>query len=265
MNLMVIQGLLKQTQIQLDMVSGGEEALELCANKKYDLIFMDHMMPGMDGVETMKALRKEKKGLNYATPVVVLTANAVAGCKDLYLKEGFVDYISKPVDVMKLDRVLRTYLEPSLILEGVVEPETTSGGQEKTEVACAPEEEVMLEVTAEEKKEDSLLHIDRAIGLQYCLDDELYRQVLESYLEQGQEYKEQLMSYYEAKAWHDYAVVAHAIKSSSLSIGAVTLSDLAKEQEFLGKDENEEEIAKTYDAFYEEFCETLVEIEGMLM
>jgi len=265
MNLMVIQGLLKQTQIQLDMVSGGEEALELCANKKYDLIFMDHMMPGMDGVETMKALRKEKKGLNYATPVVVLTANAVAGCKDLYLKEGFVDYISKPVDVMKLDRVLRTYLEPSLILEGVVEPETTSGGQEKTEVACAPEEEVMLEVTAEEKKEDSLLHIDRAIGLQYCLDDELYRQVLESYLEQGQEYKEQLLSYYEAKKWHDYAVVAHAIKSSSLSIGAVTLSDLAKEQEFLGKDGNEEEIAKTYDAFYEEFCETLVEIEGMLM
>ncbi len=259
MNLMVIQGLLKQTQMQIDTASGGEEALELCASKRYDLIFMDHMMPGMDGVETMKALHKEKKEINYTTPVVVLTANAVAGCKDLYLKEGFVDYISKPVDVMKLDRILRTYLEPSLILEGV-ETETDKKEVLKPEVVSAPKTEVMEEMPAEEK----LHHIDRAIGLQYCLDDELYRQVLESYLDQGQEYKEQLPSYYKTKAWHDYAVVAHAIKSSSLSIGAVTLSDLAKEQEFLGKDENEEEIIKTYDAFYEEFCETLVEIEGML-
>jgi len=263
MNLMVIQGLLKQTKMQIDTVSGGQEALELCKDKKYDLIFMDHMMPGMDGVETMQALRKDKKGINYATPVVVLTANAVAGCKDLYLKEGFVDYISKPVDVMKLDRVLRTYLEPSLIFEG----SETEGENEqvlKTENVSVPVAEKIIEEAKEEKKEDSLLHIDRAIGLQYCMDDELYRQVLESYLEQGQEYKEQLPSYYKTKAWHDYAVIAHAIKSSSLSIGAVTLSDLAKEQEFLGKDENEEEIIKTYDAFYEEFCETLIEIEGML-
>lgn len=259
MNLMVIQGLLKQTQMQIDTASGGEEALELCASKRYDLIFMDHMMPGMDGVETMKALHKEKKGINYTTPVVVLTANAVAGCKDLYLKEGFVDYISKPVDVMKLDRILRTYLEPSLIIEGVETEKDKMEGL-NPEVISAPKTEVMEKMLAEEK----LHHIDRAIGLQYCLDDDLYRQVLESYLEQGQEYKEQLPSYYETKAWHDYAVVSHAIKSSSLSIGAVTLSDLAKEQEFLGKDENEEEITKTYDAFYKEFCETLVEIEGML-
>lgn len=259
MNLMVIQGLLKQTQMQIDTASGGEEALELCASKRYDLIFMDHMMPGMDGVETMKALHKEKKGINYTTPVVVLTANAVAGCKDLYLKEGFVDYISKPVDVMKLDRILRTYLEPSLILEGVETEKDKMEGL-NPEVISAPKTEVMEKMPAEEK----LHHIDRAIGLQYCLDDDLYRQVLESYLDQGQEYKEQLPSYYKAKAWHDYAVVAHAIKSSSLSIGAVTLSDLAKEQEFLGKDENEEEIINTYDTFYKEFCETLVEIEGML-
>jgi len=109
-----------------------------------------------------------------------------------------------------------------------------------------------------------LTHIDRTIGLQYCLDDELYHQVLESYLEQGQDYKAQLPSYYNEKNWKDYAVVSHAIKSSSLSIGAVTLSDLAKEQEFLGKDANAEEISRTYDAFYQEFCDTLVEIEGML-
>jgi len=271
MNLMVIRGLLKQTQMQIETASGGEEALEKCSHKKYDLIFMDHMMPGMDGVETMKILHKDKKGLNYATPVVVLTANAIAGCKDLYLKEGFVDYISKPVDVMKLDRVLRTYLKASLILD--------TDAMQYEEIVTVPEHSVLdadmkvvlngqqEEVCNEEKGSatgSGLLHIDRAIGLQYCLDDELYRQVLESYLEQGQDYKAQLPLYFEAKNWKEYAIVAHAVKSSSLSIGAVTLSDLAKEQEFLGKAENAQEIENTYEAFYQEFCETLVEIEGML-
>ena len=266
MNLMVIRGLLKQTQMQLDTVSSGEEALEKCRHKKYDLIFMDHMMPGLDGVETMKALHREKNGLNYATPVVVLTANAVAGCKDLYLKEGFVDYISKPVDVMKLDRVLRTYLKTSLILEVTAGQETENvGGLERMSREEAVEQkEVTGQAEEVQKEKEGLLHIDRAIGLQYCLDDELYRQVLESYLEQGQDYKVQLPAYYEATNWKDYAVVSHAIKSSSLSIGAVTLSDLAKEQEFLGKEENEEEITRTYEAFYTEFCETLAEIESML-
>lgn len=266
MNLMVIRGLLKQTQIQLDTVSGGEEALEKCRHKQYDLIFMDHMMPGLDGVETMKVLHREKNGLNYATPVVVLTANAVAGCKDLYLKEGFVDYISKPVDVMKLDRVLRTYLKTSLILEVTAgqETETVGGLERMSREAATEQKEVPGQAEEVQIEKEGLLHIDRAIGLQYCLDDELYRQVLESYLEQGQDYKVQLPAYYEAKNWKDYAVVSHAIKSSSLSIGAVTLSDLAKEQEFLGKEENEKEITRTYEAFYTEFCETLAEIESML-
>lgn len=257
MNLMVFQGLLKQTMMRIDTASGGEEALELCNREKYDMIFMDHMMPGLDGVETLKLLHKEKHGINYETPVVVLTANAIVGCKDLYLKEGFADYISKPVDVMKLDRILRTYLKPSLISEGIEaegNPIAEQGGEE-------PENQEQS--TVQEPKE-KLCHIDRVIGLQYCLDDELYRQVLESYLAQGQEYKVQLPSYYAEKSWKEYAIIAHAIKSSSLSIGAVTLSDLAKEQEFFGKDENEDEILETYDSFYQEFCETLVEVEGML-
>lgn len=246
MNLMVIRGLLKQTRMQIDTASDGEEALQLCDRKKYDLILMDHMMPVMDGVETMKVLRKNRSGLNYDTPVLVLTANAIAGSRELYLKEGFADYITKPIDVMKLNRVLRTYLDASLITEWT---ETDDDGADTKE---------------EEAKKEDLVHIDREIGLQYCLDDELYHQVLESYLEQGQEYKLQLPAYYESKAWHEYAVTAHAIKSSSLSIGAVVLSDLAKEQEFLGKDKNEQEIQETYDVFYREFCETLTEIEGML-
>ena len=252
LNLKVAGGLLEPLKMELDFAKSGMEAIEKTKNTQYDLIFMDHMMPGMDGVETMKLLHKDKSGLNHATPVVVLTANAIAGCKDLYLKEGFVDYISKPVDVMKLDRILRTYLKSSLILDAVL----TQDKEETTESVCldldvkakaqvsqiGQAEEVQGVEQNSMNAEQSTVHIDRAIGLQYCLDDELYHQVLESYLEQGQDYKAQLPVYYETKQWKEYAIVAHAIKSSSLSIGAVTLSDLAKEQEFLGKDENEEEI-----------------------
>ena len=275
MNLMVIRGLLKQSQMQVETASGAEEALEKCRQKKYDLIFMDHMMPGMDGVEAMKALHNDKHNPNHVTPVVVLTANAVAGCKDLYLKEGFVDYISKPVDVMKLDRVLRTYLSASLIQDTTAEEKKPENAAEAdglspakhaadSQIPTGQNEGKRGGAIGPQAAEQGLVHIDRAIGLQYCLDDELYAQVLESYLEQGQDYKQQLPLYYKEKNWKEYAIVAHAVKSSSLSIGAVTLSDLAKEQEFLGKDGNAEEISRTYEGFYQEFCETLIEIEGML-
>ena len=258
MNQMVFRGLLKDAKMQIDTASGGKEALLLCNQTKYDLIFMDHMMPGMDGFETLKALRRDKKGMNLNTPVIVLTANAVAGCKDLYLKEGFADYIAKPVDVMKLDRMLRTYLPSELIRE---EADELRDEADEEPVEKPQEESVVEENMVTEK---TLIHINRTIGLQYCLDEDLYRQVLESYLEQGKEYKETLPDYYNTKKWRDYAIVAHAIKSSSLSIGAVELSELAKEQEFLGKDEKASEIEKTYAAFYQEFCETLDEITGML-
>ena len=144
----------------------------------------------------------------------------------------FVDYISKPVDVMKLDRMLRTYLPSELIREEADElrDEADEEPVEKPQEEAVVEENMVTEKT--------LIHINRTIGLQYCLDEDLYRQVLESYLEQGKEDKETLPDYYNTKKWRDYAIVAHAIKSSSLSIGAVGLSELAKTLEFAGKDEN---------------------------
>ncbi len=110
-NLKVVKGLLKQTLINVDTADSGFIALEMLRNKKYDLILMDHMMPDMDGVETLHRLRKETDNPNIDTPVFVLTANAMRGACEEYMAQGFADYISKPVIPGELIAKIRTILE----------------------------------------------------------------------------------------------------------------------------------------------------------
>ncbi len=110
MNLKVIQALLKRSQVQLDMAGGGNECLEMTQKKKYDLILMDHMMPEPDGVQTLKLMRADKKNANHTTNVVVLTANAVGDVETAYRKKGFSDYLAKPIDTQKLEKILIKYL-----------------------------------------------------------------------------------------------------------------------------------------------------------
>ncbi len=111
MNLMVIKGLLKRSEIKLDFANGGMECLAMCREKKYDLILMDHMMPEPDGVQTLHMLREEDSNINKDTTVIVLTANAIAGVEEEYLNEGFADYISKPIEVEKLESTLAKHLQ----------------------------------------------------------------------------------------------------------------------------------------------------------
>ena len=110
MNLVVVKGLLKRSQIKLDFAGGGMECLKMCKDKKYDLILMDHMMPEPDGVQTLHMLRADGESANQDTTVIVLTANAIAGAEEDYIKEGFADYLSKPVEVVKLEQTLAKHL-----------------------------------------------------------------------------------------------------------------------------------------------------------
>jgi len=110
MNLLVLKGLLKRSQVQLDTASGGNECLQLAKDKKYDLILMDHMMPDPDGIATLHMLHADTTNINRDTPVIVLTANALEGMRDQYLAEGFSDYLSKPLEVQKLESLLEQYL-----------------------------------------------------------------------------------------------------------------------------------------------------------
>ncbi len=109
MNLIVMRGLLKLNGIVPELVSSGAEALAKLENEKYDIIMLDHMMPEMDGIETLKAA-KEKGLVPEDCITVALTANAVVGAREEYLREGFDDYLSKPVEVKSLVRILEKYL-----------------------------------------------------------------------------------------------------------------------------------------------------------
>lgn len=110
MNLFILKGLLKRTQAQLDLAGGGEECFAKTKEKKYDIILMDHMMPEPDGIATLHMIREDEDNPNKETPVIMLTANAIEGVKEGYLAEGFEDYLSKPVEVDKLESMLAKYL-----------------------------------------------------------------------------------------------------------------------------------------------------------
>lgn len=123
MNLKVFAGLLRDSQLQIDTAMSGAEALAYCKKKTYHIIFMDHMMPEMDGIECMRELQAMEDSQNKNTPVIMLTANAIAGMREEYLKEGFTDYLSKPFKRKDLEKVIMRYLPQELIQknEGSVE------------------------------------------------------------------------------------------------------------------------------------------------
>ncbi len=114
-NLKVFVNLLRETRIQIDTAESGDACLALYKQNSYDVIFLDHMMPDKDGIETIKEMKECKETLNAKTPIVCLTANAVSGMREMYINAGFDDYITKPIDTVKLENMLLTYLSPDLV------------------------------------------------------------------------------------------------------------------------------------------------------
>ena len=110
MNLVVMEGLLKQTELGIDTATGGRQALQMTQDTLYDLILMDQRMPEMDGTQTLQRIRAQEGGSNKDTPVICLTADAVQGARDRYLAEGFTDYLTKPVEILSLEAALMKYL-----------------------------------------------------------------------------------------------------------------------------------------------------------
>jgi CheY-like chemotaxis protein/anti-sigma regulatory factor (Ser/Thr protein kinase) len=109
-NILVFVSLIKGTMIQVDTAYSGDECISLSSKQKYDIIFLDHMMPGKDGVETLKEMKELKDNPNADTPVICLTANAISGAREEYIKDGFDDYLTKPIDPEYLDKMIMDYL-----------------------------------------------------------------------------------------------------------------------------------------------------------
>ena len=237
MNLKLMRALIKRTKIQVDTALSGKECLELTRQKRYHLIFMDHMMPEMDGVETLRVLRSEQKNPNKDTKVAALTANAIAGCREIYLGYGFDDYLSKPIQADKLDQVLIRFLPQELV----------HLGNQRMEIAESP------------KEMQDILTIDRELGLTYCLNmEDFYRETLQAFYEQAEEYLPQLDTHFTNRNWKEYGVITHALKGNALNIGASVFFKLSLQHEMAGKEENEEFILKEY-PYYKESLKKLME------
>ena len=219
MNLQVVQGLLKNTQLQITTCESGLRALELMCDKEYDVILLDHMMPGIDGVETLKRSKQMTANKNKDVAIIALTANAISGARETYLAEGFTDYISKPIVGTALEDVLKKYLPENkicIVEQGIIE--------EKTE----PVE------TEEIRTEETIL--DYELGMKYCAgSEEIYRKILSIFCEQYIEKKAELQRLFDTQNWNDYTVQIHALKSNALNIGSESLSTLCLQLELAGK------------------------------
>lgn len=114
-NITVARGLLRRLKVQFDSATSGQECLDKFAKNDYDIILLDHMMPVMDGVQTLHRMQETERFRQNAPAVIAMTANAVIGAREKYLEEGFTDYLSKPIDHKSLEEMIRAYLPEEMI------------------------------------------------------------------------------------------------------------------------------------------------------
>ena len=242
MNLLVVRKLLHKTQIQITEAMGGAEALELMRKERFDVIFLDHMMPDMDGIETLKLAKAMEDNMSKDAPIIALTANAISGMREMYLAEGFDDYISKPINGRILEEKLANHLPAILI--------------------CF--KEIASEKEAEPAEANEL--IDFARGLQYCADNrEMYAEIIKMFCNSYHLKYDEIEKLFMEKDWNKYTISIHALKSNALNIGAGKLAERCLELEVAGKkvrageevEEQTEFIENNHEAVMRLYAETV--------
>lgn len=246
MNLFVMESLLKCVKAKVFTCESGEACLRQMSHQKFDVIFLDHMMPEMDGIETLK--RMKEMNLKKDAVVIALTANAVSGAREMYLDKGFDDYLCKPVEMELLVKMLMKYLPEN--------KKSTTNSVGRTENT------IPYKTSAKGQT-----YIEKNVGLKYCAySEEMYYEFLKMYCDGYETKVQQLTDNYADENWPDYSTYVHALKSTSLNIGGVILSELAAEMERItkqyindGQNENlsyikshHEELMKLYHATIEE-------------
>lgn len=226
MNLTVFKSLLKRTKMKITTADSGRRCLELVKKEKYHIIFMDHMMPEMDGIETLHEMRRLSDFPNQDTPVIVLTANAMSGAREGYLKEGFADFLTKPIDGDLLEQTAERYLPGDLVQR----PEEDM--QERKEQPADADYESYLSYG-----------ISIANGLALAKnDEEMYLELVGMFLkERGKQ--EEMRQFIASQNGKDYAIWVHGLKGNARTLGADTLADMAFEHEKQSKAGNMEYVS----------------------
>lgn len=249
-NLKVMKGLLKKTQMRIDTAQSGEKCLQYVQQKQYDLIFLDHMMPEMDGIETLQTMKVLETNFNKQTPVIMLTANATRGARQEYLKAGFTDYLAKPFKEKDIQEILLKYLGEKMYRQ---EEDTESCAKEDHKEVVTEQSDESLDIF-ERLKEEVQLDVETGIG--YCMNRDFYLEVLKDYMNGNKNMN--LEELFEKKDWENYRTIVHALKSTSKTVGAVSLSKEAEELEIAAKAEDEKYI-ETHHALVMEHYVVLIE------
>ncbi|SEQ78182.1 Signal transduction histidine kinase [Treponema bryantii] len=242
MNLDVVKGLLKNTGITVDTALSGKQALEAIKTTKYDILFIDHRMPEMDGIETLHAMKEMSDNLCAGKPCIALTANAISGVKKMYLEEGFDDYLSKPVNPAKLEEMIRRYLPEDYI-------------------EAAPEEENETSVNTENTTETSevirtlsnIEGFDISEAIRFTGSEEVLLSTIKQYYTSMDQKAQELQQYFEAEDWKNYEIKVHALKSTSRLIGAKELSKLAEHLEKCANNNTVSEIQEKHKPLFDLF------------
>ncbi len=241
-NRKVAKGFLKNYDFDLDEAGSGPEAIEKVRDVRYDLIFMDHMMPGMDGIEAAEIIRRDC-GENGTAPVMItLTANVMQGMRKYFLDHGFQDFIAKPLDRKELNRLLLRWVP-----------------EEHREAKNVEEEIKPLDPAA-----FRIEGVDMDAAAQYyCGDEEGFVNLLEVYFMDGKRKLDLLCDLVETDILR-YQVEVHGLKSASANIGALKVSDMAREQENAAAQSDREFIYARFPAMLTEY-ETLLDNIGQFL
>ncbi len=276
MNLSVAKGILGRYSMEIDTVLSGFEAVAACEEKEYDIIFMDHMMPEMDGIETAKRIRLGARARGQKFVIVALTANAVSTAKEMFLSEGFDGFISKPIEINELERVLRRVLPRDKVEfvkakdagtaffgdKGIKGGSAAGSGMAGSAGGSVAGSGVAGSAQPFSHMMEAGILMEQ--GLSYCADDmEFYRSLLAEYAQDAPVMGGRLSETYRKEDWKNYEIYVHALKSTSKMIGAAELSEMAKALEATAAagveipDAGHQAMMRRYRAVVEAICTDL--------
>lgn len=239
-NLYIAKELMRPYELEIDTASSGDEGIAMIREKKYDLVFMDHMMPGKDGVETTGEIRQLPVSYVKEMPIVALTANAIYGAKEELMASGFDDYLAKPIEVRHLEEVIVKYLH--------VEQDNAQATQE----IPLGDEIVISGIDAVTAMNTMRLNKEMYVSVLYTYVDELERMLLH------------ISSAVREQDWQSFTVAVHGVKSSSAYAGAMQMSADAADLEAAGKKEDAEYIAAHIAGFEENGHSLVANIRAFL-
>ena len=234
-NLTVFVNLLKRTGLRIDTAESGDEGISLFKDRHYDVIFLDHMMPDKDGIETLTEMKGITDTPNTDTPIICLTANAISGMREMYTNAGFDDYLTKPVDAEKLEMMLIKYLPEEKVTvssynDDTNDQEAAASGNDDTDDQALPDFLYGIK------------EIDIDAGLTYCGDAEDYIMALEMFLGSAEKKAEEIENYWAAGDIKNTTIKVHALKSASRAIGALELGEFAARLEKAGNNGESETL-----------------------